>query len=201
MSRGELRRSNILDATLRVIALEGVRAVTHRRVAAEAEASVGLITYYFSSTDSLISATLDALAADEAKQMGQLQTRINEASGDIDMLTEILVKEVAERSHVRRDRALAGLALTLEIPRLSIDRVAFARWESAQEGAYAALLTALGREPEPELVEFLSATLDGLFLYAVITPKPENVESASRAGLAHLFRSFVSSDAANQARR
>jgi DNA-binding transcriptional regulator YbjK len=195
MSRGELRRSSILDATLRVIALEGVRAVTHRRVATEAGASVGLITYHFSSTDALISATLDALAADEAEQMTQLRDRILTVPGDVDALTEILVAEVAERAGARRDRALAGYALTLEIPRLTIDRLLFDAWETSAEDAYAALLTALGREPERPMVEFLESTMDGLFLFATISREPEAVSTAARAGLGQLLGSLVRADA------
>jgi|SRR5690606_29690650 len=45
--RGETTRRKLLDATLRVIARDGVRAVTHRAVAREAGLSVSLTTYYF----------------------------------------------------------------------------------------------------------------------------------------------------------
>lgn len=45
--RGESTRRKLLDATLRVIAREGVRSVTHRAVAREAGLSVSLTTYYF----------------------------------------------------------------------------------------------------------------------------------------------------------
>jgi AcrR family transcriptional regulator len=45
--RGESTRRKLLDATLRVIARDGVRAVTHRAVAREAGLSVSLTTYYF----------------------------------------------------------------------------------------------------------------------------------------------------------
>ena len=45
--RGESTRRKLLDATLRVIARDGVRSVTHRGVAREAGLSVSLTTYYF----------------------------------------------------------------------------------------------------------------------------------------------------------
>lgn len=45
--RGENTRGQLLAATLRVIAREGVRGVTHRAVAKEADLSVSLTTYYF----------------------------------------------------------------------------------------------------------------------------------------------------------
>lgn len=185
---------------MRVLAAEGVRAVTHRAVATEAGASVGLITYHFSTTQALIAATLDALAAEEAKQMAELRDRIIAVPGDVEALTEILVAEVAARAGERRDRALAGHVLTLEIPRMSIDRLGFDEWESAAEDAYAALLTALGRQPERSLVDFLEAALDGLFLYAMISREPETVTVAARAGLRLLLGSLSHSDATTPAK-
>lgn len=52
----EQRRRAILDATLRVIAADGVEVVTHRRVAAEAGVPLGSTTYYFDSRDALVRA-------------------------------------------------------------------------------------------------------------------------------------------------
>lgn len=195
MSRGELRRSSILDASIRVIAAEGVRAVTHRRVAAEADASVGLITYYFDTTDALIAATLDAVGSEEAKHLHALEERITSSGGDITKITELLVAEVRERSQGRRDLVLAGLALTLEIPRLTIDRVGFGNWENASEQVCEAILVALGHAPEQELIDFLEAALDGLYMFAVISKFPERVVDATRVGLAQLFRALGSPEA------
>ena len=45
--RGENTRRRLLAAALRVIARDGVRAITHRAVAQEAGLSVSLTTYYF----------------------------------------------------------------------------------------------------------------------------------------------------------
>src|SRR5258708_39566126 len=50
----EGRRREILVATLRVIASNGTDAVTHRRVAAEADVPLGSLTYYFESREDLI---------------------------------------------------------------------------------------------------------------------------------------------------
>lgn len=198
-SRGRLRRSSILEATLRIIALEGVRAVTHRRVAQEAGSSLGLISYHFQSTEALIAETLKELSAQEAQQMMTLRDRITAASGDADLLVETLVAAVFERGHAGRERTLAGYALTLEIPRLTVDRQSFTAWESALEDACAALCIALGREPQPELVAFLQATMDGLFLNAAIAQSPDDVVNAARAGLRRLLSSLAPRDAGAQA--
>lgn len=53
--RGEQTRQKILDATLNVIAREGVRGTTHRAVAKEAGVQLSLTTYYFRDLNELIS--------------------------------------------------------------------------------------------------------------------------------------------------
>ena len=51
---GERKRTAILQAVLRIIANEGIRAVRHRAVAAEAGVSLAATTYYFSSLQDLL---------------------------------------------------------------------------------------------------------------------------------------------------
>jgi DNA-binding transcriptional regulator YbjK len=53
--RGEQTKQKILDATLRVIAREGVRGTTHRAIAKTAGVQLSLTTYYFRDLNELIS--------------------------------------------------------------------------------------------------------------------------------------------------
>jgi DNA-binding transcriptional regulator YbjK len=53
-SKGEQTREVILEGALRVIAREGLRGVTHRAVAAEANVQLSLTTYYFKDIAALI---------------------------------------------------------------------------------------------------------------------------------------------------
>lgn len=53
--RGEQTRRKILDATLSVIAREGVRGTTHRAIAKRAGVQLSLTTYYFRDLNELIS--------------------------------------------------------------------------------------------------------------------------------------------------
>jgi DNA-binding transcriptional regulator YbjK len=53
--RGEQTRQRILEATLRVIARDGVRGTTHRAIAKEADVQLSLTTYYFRDLNELIS--------------------------------------------------------------------------------------------------------------------------------------------------
>ena len=53
-ARGEERRREVLEAALRVVGRSGVRAATHRAVAAEAGTSLSATTYYFASGEDLL---------------------------------------------------------------------------------------------------------------------------------------------------
>lgn len=53
--RGEQTKQKILDATLRVVARDGVRGATHRAVAKEAGVQLSLTTYYFRDLNELLS--------------------------------------------------------------------------------------------------------------------------------------------------
>lgn len=52
--KSELRRRQILEATMRIIVRDGVRGVRHRAVAAEAEVPLAATTYYFKDIHELI---------------------------------------------------------------------------------------------------------------------------------------------------
>lgn len=53
-SKGAQTRSRILEATLAVIARDGIRGVTHRAVAKEAAVNLSLTTYYFTDIDDML---------------------------------------------------------------------------------------------------------------------------------------------------
>lgn len=52
--KSDKRRQSLIDATLAVIARDGVKAATVRTIAAEANVTQGLIRYYFQTKDDLI---------------------------------------------------------------------------------------------------------------------------------------------------
>lgn len=56
------RRTQIIDALVRVAARQGLHEVTMRSVAAEAAVSLRLVQYYFDGKAGLLNAALDALA-------------------------------------------------------------------------------------------------------------------------------------------
>jgi len=67
------RRIQIAEAVLRVVAREGVRGVTIRDIAAEADWSIGVITHYFDDKQALLVAAL-------AQATARVRARMEEAS-------------------------------------------------------------------------------------------------------------------------
>jgi len=81
LSRQEMsdsRRSELIDATLRVIATDGVKGATVRAIAEEAAVTQGLIRYYFRSKDELI------IAAHERHMTNLIEVAVDAADGDYD---------------------------------------------------------------------------------------------------------------------
>lgn len=69
---GKARREQILAATLRVIAREGVRAVRHRAVATEAAVPLSATTYYFRDIHELIAEAFHSFAEAGRAETGHM---------------------------------------------------------------------------------------------------------------------------------
>jgi AcrR family transcriptional regulator len=65
----EARRREILEATWRVIAREGIEAATMRRIAESAGCTTGLVTHYFAGKDEILIAALREVHAAAGRRM------------------------------------------------------------------------------------------------------------------------------------
>lgn len=78
----ERLREAIVAATVRIVARDGVGAVTHRRVAEEAGVSLSSTTWHFDSKADILEAALAWTAHREVERMAEMAERIAAASGD-----------------------------------------------------------------------------------------------------------------------
>ena len=134
----------ILDATIVVLAREGVAGVSMRAVAREADVSVGLANYYFENKTALIGAALvrigdqDALlvapAADDADPISHLHMALRRAL-DPEFLTRDYLslrlqlwslagvdEQFAKINRTAQQRYVRGLADLIEAARPELDR-------------------------------------------------------------------------------
>jgi len=74
------RRTLMLDASIRVIAANGLRGLTHRAVQEEAGLPNGSVTYYFKTRDQLVLAVVDRMTDLDRVYAGQLTHELMRAT-------------------------------------------------------------------------------------------------------------------------
>jgi DNA-binding transcriptional regulator YbjK len=145
-------RARILHATLRVIAVGGIGAVSNRRVAAEAGVALGSLTYHFPSQTALLRDSLLLYAEEEVARLealaAQLRAGIETGDGPSAEQAAVVVEQVAARN-TGRPEEIAELELHLHASRDPALHDASRRCFEAYEDFAAAALVALG-VPEPE---------------------------------------------------
>ncbi|MBW7469622.1 TetR family transcriptional regulator [Marinobacter sp. F4218] len=109
-AKSEVRRREILEATLRIAARDGIRGIKHRSVAKEANVPLAATTYYFRDIGELIS---DAFLFFAEKASGDLQAFYDTINLVLDSLPpEQLLRTSPDRWHLaRRLSAIASAYL------------------------------------------------------------------------------------------
>ena len=176
-ARGAERRREVLDAALRVIGRDGLRAVTHRAVAAEAGTSLSATTYYFESgRDMIVQAFAqyvdERITAVEAALAGPLATGALSADEGARLLTRFVLDELASGGL----RISAEYQLALEGVREPEIAEQFARLTRSAEERLAALLDLVGSVDPPRDARVLLATVRGLEIDEVTRPEPSTDE-------------------------
>ena len=186
--RGQKRRVEVLEATLKVLARSGPRGVTHRAVAAEAGTSVRATTYYFSSREQLLTEALLHYADKAVARFDGLQVPLPERTTDaIDGAAHMLAHTVLSDLEDDRVGLTAEYELVLEIGRNPSLEPAYRSWQARLESiliGYGELFGALNPTRDARLV---LAALRGLEIEALSRPS----EPANHDDLAAVFRRLL----------
>lgn len=153
----DVRRDEIADAVLAIVARSGTEAVSLRSVAAEAGISMGRVQHYFATKDDLL---LHALTRSHRRMEQRIEARAVAAGGSPrDVLATILDELLGEHPETRDavrihaafatrdvdDRAMAVLTDgDDEILALAVDVVADAGSADPQTDGYALLMLTAG---------------------------------------------------------
>jgi DNA-binding transcriptional regulator YbjK len=164
-ARGEKRRNEIIEATLRVIERDGVAGVTHRTVAKEAGIPTTSTTYHFASLDDLLIATLISCARDMATEVYWMIDRArSRGSRGADEVANLL----AEALGPRRGRTMAEYELYLLAARRPELRPAARRWLD--------VLTSMVQHDDEVPFRAFLAGIDGLLIQGLIDDEPPTAE-------------------------
>jgi DNA-binding transcriptional regulator YbjK len=171
------RRQLLLETTLRLIAEDGIDAVSHRSVAEAAGVPLGSTTYWFASRQDMLREALEDFARSEIETErehleGMLGKRLSRRRL-VDEFTAHLLSQLEER----RWRTVAQYALVQEATRQpELERVC-REWTDAWVELMTEVFVRLGaQDPELEARLFL-VLLDGVLVGQLAAPS-EDVEHA-----------------------
>ncbi|MDA0183130.1 TetR family transcriptional regulator [Solirubrobacter phytolaccae] len=106
-------RESIVEATVRIVAREGVAAVTHRRVAAEAEVSLSSTTWHYATKADILEAALHWSADHEVARIGAIAERLD--AFDVGAWADELADWLLEQLGPEREATVALYRLQAEL--------------------------------------------------------------------------------------
>jgi DNA-binding transcriptional regulator YbjK len=108
-------RAAIVAATVRIVAREGIAAVTHRRLAAEAGVSLSSTTWHFAAKADILEAALHWTARREVARIAEIADRLDGAGFDAAAWAEDLGDWLLEQVTGEREIAVALYRLQIEL--------------------------------------------------------------------------------------
>ena len=193
-TRVDEKRRAVLDATLRILAREGTRGVTHRAVAEEAGTSLRATTYYFASRDELLTEALRHYARTAIARFDALRVPLDAALdvGDpVQTGATVLAATVMSDVLDDRDGLVAEYELVMEIGRRPELEDEYREWQSRLTALLATYARRFGAA-DPELdARLVLATLRGLEIEALARPSERPDPVALRAVFERLLRGLA----------
>lgn len=189
-TRGDARRTLLLQTTLRLIGEQGIAAVNHRSVAKAADVPLGSTTYWFGSRQEMLT---EALREFVESENATLEYRLGDIRRDglrvdeiVDEFTSHLVSQLGED----RWRTVAQYTLMQEAIRDPELELICREWTETWTRALVPLFERLGAaDPELESSAFL-ALLDGLLINQLATPDGDAETRFLRPALEAWFSRF-----------
>ncbi|MEM1105147.1 MAG: TetR family transcriptional regulator [Pseudomonadota bacterium] len=168
------RRQKILDATLEVLAQNGLAHLTHRAIDAHAGLPAGSTSYYFSKKADLIAGAADHLVWLMEDDCRLVKERFAEliAEGRRDDAIDYVADDLLEYGKTKSDWLLARFELTLAGVRTTELRPIADQLSAAAQEPIAFFLKLLSSELSTEQVEACMGILDGLALIAATGQGP-----------------------------
>jgi DNA-binding transcriptional regulator YbjK len=153
-------REAIVAATVGIVAREGVAAVTHRRLAAEAGVALSSTTWHFAAKADILEAALRWTAAHEIARIEQIADRLGGGAFDPAAWADELAGWLVEQLTTERETTVALYRLQIELLGSPGAQEVHRDWGRGLRGLADRVL-----EGAPELdVRLVVAALDGLRL-------------------------------------
>lgn len=168
-ARGAARRTQVLDAAIRVLAREGTRGVTHRAVAAEAGTSLRATTYYFGSRKELLTEAFRHYIDQAIARFEVIRAPLppqDPIAAAARMLTAVVVSDLEHD----RPGLIAEYELVLELSRDPTLEPLYQEWQERLLEILAGYAEGLGSPTPRRHARIVLATLRGLEIEALSQP-------------------------------
>ncbi|MCC3375022.1 TetR family transcriptional regulator C-terminal domain-containing protein [Cohnella sp. REN36] len=182
------RKEQIAEAAWRIIRQEGLEGVSVRRVADEADVSLGSLRHYFPTQNELLFFTMQ-LVTERVQQRIRSLPFTGEPRADIEMaITELAPLDDERRAEAKVWLAFAGKAISdpaiREISR-QVHEALYDGFRGMIELLVSERLTKEGLDPERE-TRRLHALVDGLVVHGVTYPERMSGQELMRIIADHL---------------
>lgn len=181
------QRHRLLEATIDVIARDGVDAVTHRRVADVAGVPLGSTTYYFASREDLLLQAMQHFGAQEAAVLRRHFTEPARRTRTPRACADKVLELIAPQTGSDRARTIAQFALLTEASRRTELRPVVQEWNETWRTALAGLCAELGAADSELTARMILALIDGLLLSQLAAPEPQFVSATLKPALRRAF--------------
>jgi TetR/AcrR family transcriptional repressor of bet genes len=181
----EIRREQLIEATIDVIARKGFSELTLAEVAETAKLSTGIVNFYFKSKDALLNATLQNMVGEYRKRWrANVEAAPPSPAAKITaMLEGDFQRLVASRKAVTVWYAFWG-ETSWRPDFMTVCQELNREFQAVASGLFAQLMTP---ERDPRLIaKGFSAMSDGLWLDMLINPKETDRDTARRVVRAFL---------------
>jgi TetR/AcrR family transcriptional regulator, regulator of biofilm formation and stress response len=168
-------REAIVAATVRIVAREGVAAVSHRRVAAEAGVALSSTTWHFATKADILEAALHWTARREVEGIAAIADRLGDTGFDPSAWADELGEWLIEQVTGEREFVVALYRLQVELLGSDGARQVHRDWGEGLRAVGERVLED-SPTPTPELdIRLVVAALDGLRM-AVISSGEQDVD-------------------------
>jgi DNA-binding transcriptional regulator YbjK len=165
------RRELLLDAAIRVLGEQGVRAVTHRAVDAEAGVGAGSTANYFATREALFNAIVERFAQRERADFEEIAARVCPTSAA--ELGRALGEMARDSAGPNRALTLSRYALLVESANNPVLREQMTVTGARVSSWFATWLRLIGSSDPDHHVHLVGNYLTGLILHQLAMPDPQ----------------------------
>jgi DNA-binding transcriptional regulator YbjK len=190
-ARGTQRRSSLIAAALRITVRDGPGSVTLRTVATEADASHGLVAYYFGTREDLIRAALNLVATKNIEALETAWRNLDATPADPATLADKIARHSVHQMIEDRTMGITIMELHLAAARFAVLRSSVRDWGRAYARITRRTFERLGSADPARDSGLLTSLISGLVIGQLALPRRGFEADVLRPAIEEFLRMIV----------